>query len=135
MNHRLLLVFHQHIFFIEIYNNLSINWWYHFLFFSVICTNVALFSSLWWLSDATVWIKAKGRSSTLHASANTKFRAEILESQISLAWGPTKARHGAQFKWSTSQNMVSKSQVCVCTLEMKVELREWIWYLNFNFKV
>jgi hypothetical protein len=66
--------------------------------YSVICTNVALFSSLWWLSDATVRIKAQGWSSALHASTNTKFRAEILESQISLARRQTQARHGAQLE-------------------------------------
>lgn len=41
-------------------NNLSINWWYHiqrnFYLSSVICTHVAVLSSLQWLHDASVWL-------------------------------------------------------------------------------
>lgn len=85
---------------------------------SVFIENVAVLPSILELSNATMWLEAQRRSGPLHAPTNAEPRTEILESQISVAWGPKEAGDGAESERSAGQNVVPEpaSKVWKCKL-------------------
>lgn len=79
---------------------------------------MAFLPSLLELFDASMRLEAEGRTSQVHATTDAKPRATLLESQISIAGGPTEAGDGAESERSAGQNLVSESasKVCKCHL-------------------
>jgi hypothetical protein len=78
--------------------------------FSFVVENVALLPSLLELSDATLRVEAERRAGPLHSPTDAEPRAEILQSQVPLARGPEKARHGAESERPAGEDLVPEPE-------------------------